>query len=84
MIKKNTTEENDTNEKTTKIWFAVNKYSMINTDPPEQIPERNPSLEYAIFCPTSNAGRIPPTPEEEKIIKLTTAGWNGESLLNSP
>jgi hypothetical protein len=74
MIKKKITDENDTNEKTTKTWFETNMNNIINTDPPEQTPERNPSLENVIFRSMSKAGIIPQNPDAVKMIKLTIVG----------
>jgi len=74
MIKKKTTEENDTNENTTKTRFETNKNNMISTDPAEQIPERNPSLENVIFRSMIKAGIIPQNPDAVKMIRLTIVG----------
>ena len=81
IIKKKTTDENDTNEKTTKTWFETNINNINNTDPPEQIPERNPSLEKAIFRSMSKDGMIPQIADAMKMIRLTIEGWRVESLL---
>ena len=74
IIKKKTTDENDTNENTTKTWFETNMNNIINTDPPEQIPERNPSLENMSFRSMIKAGMIPQNPDAIETIKLTIVG----------
>ena len=48
--------------------------NIINTDPLEQIPERNPSLENVIFRSIIKAGIIPQIPDAVKMIRLTIVG----------
>jgi hypothetical protein len=48
--------------------------NIINTDPPEQMPERNPSFENVIFRSMIKAGIIPQNPDAMKMIRLTMVG----------
>jgi hypothetical protein len=48
--------------------------NIISTDPPEQRPDKNPSLENAIFRSISKDGMIPQIPDAMKMIRLTIEG----------